>query len=134
FLLFATILAGIGDVGSAWPIARYPTFAGIAGPEIDLVEISVQSAGGETIPLNGRTLSQNVDSTRFLGLMGQVLSAEDEAQRRIRVKALWRLWVQNDPSLQQASSVRFYKVTLSAIPEQWKTNPLHRELLLEVTL
>jgi predicted DCC family thiol-disulfide oxidoreductase YuxK len=134
FLLFATILASIGDVGSSWPIARYPTFAGIAGPEIDLVEISVQSAGGETIPLNGRTLSQNIDSTRFLGLMGQVLSAKTEAQRRIRVKALWRLWMQNDPSLQQASSVRFYKVTLSAIPEQWKTNPLHRELLLELTL
>jgi len=134
FLLSANILAGIGDVGASWPIARYPTFAGISGPEIKLLEMIVQRAGGETIRLNGQPLNQNVDTTRFLGLMGQVISAETEAQRRVRSKALWRLWVRNDPTLEHAHSVRFYKVTISAIPERWKKNPLHRELLFELTL
>jgi predicted DCC family thiol-disulfide oxidoreductase YuxK len=134
FLVSANILAGIADVSASWPIAHYPTFAGIAGPEMSLVEMSVQSVGGETISLNGRPLSRNLDSTRLLGLTGQVIAAETDAQRRIRSKALWQLWVQNDPSLQHANAVRFYKVTLSAIPERRPSNPLHRELLFELTL
>jgi len=134
FLLFGNVLAGIGQVGFSWPLACYPTFAGIAGPETDLVEISVLTAAGQTIPLNGQTLGQTLDVTRFWGLMGQVLSAETDTQRRIRLKALWQLWEQNDPRLQQADSLRFYRVTLSTIPEQWRANPVHRELVLELKL
>ncbi len=66
--------------------------------------------------------------------MGQVLSAETDAQRRLRLKALWQLWEQNDPSLQQADSIQFYRSTLSTIPEQWRANPVRRELVLELKL
>ena len=66
--------------------------------------------------------------------MSVALSTTDEAQRRIRLKALWRLAAQNDLRLQQADAVRLYKVTLSVIPERWTEIPVRRELLCELKL
>jgi len=92
------------------------------------------SSTGESIPLTQQTLGHPLSTARFWGLIGVVLSATDDAQRCIRLKAFWQLWAQDNIRLQQAESLQFYKVTLSTIPERWKENPLHRELMLELKL
>lgn len=71
---------------------------------------------------------------RFSGLLRSILSTSDDAQRRIRIEALWRLWMHNDVSLQQAHAVQFYDVTLVTIPERRNENPVQRALLFELQL
>ena len=106
---------------------------GATKPEKDSLEISVLSSTGEIIPLNGRALSQKLSPERFWGLMEHILSAGTDVQRS-RIKALWQLWAQNDLSLQQAVSIRLYRVTLLTIPERLKENPVDRELQFELKL
>jgi predicted DCC family thiol-disulfide oxidoreductase YuxK len=133
-LLLGNFLFGIANIGNAWPLAAYPTFAGMAGPEADSVEITVQSATGESVPLTQQGLGSEVDPTRFWGLMSVVLSPADVQERRARLRSVWQLWARHDSRLQQAASIHLYRVTLSTIPERRRDNPLHRELLLELDL
>jgi hypothetical protein len=66
-------------------------------------------------------------------LIQHILSTDNPEQIRVRLKALWELWVQNDPSLRRAGSVRFYRVVLLPTPpEQRGINPVRRELLSEL--
>jgi predicted DCC family thiol-disulfide oxidoreductase YuxK len=134
FLLLGNFLVGIGGIGNAWPLAAYPTFAGLAGPETESVEITVQRSTGEIIPVTHQALGPGLTPERFWGLMSVVLSPADAQERRARLKAFWQLWARHDPRLQQAASVQLYRVTLSTIPGRQRENPLHRELLLELTL
>lgn len=130
-LLVANILCGVFAVGNGWPFACYPTFEWIEGPEISSLEISASDSTGESIPLQGLQLSRRFSPDRLHGLIQHILSNSEAAQVQPRLKAFWRLWAQQDADLQQAASVRFYKVTLVIVPERRMENPIHRELLFE---
>jgi hypothetical protein len=131
-LLFGNILAGIGNAHFAWPLAAYPSFGGTAMPETQSIEISVLTSTREVIPFTQQTFGRKLPTERFLGLTSAILSAKDEGERSIRLKALWRLWAENDFRLQQAAIIQLYRVTLSAVPERRRDNPTHRELLFEL--
>jgi hypothetical protein len=132
-LIVGNFFYGITNEGYSWPFACYPTFAGaMREAEAESIEISVLSSTGETIPIDEGSPSRNFSPTRWRGLVGQLLSTNDPAQRALRFKALWRVWGQSNPSLQQAATIRFYKLTLTTIPERRKENPLKRELMLEL--
>ena len=132
-LIAGSIVTGFGGIGESWPIAHYPTFAGIAGPEIKTLEIIALSSTGESVTLSQKTLGREIPVERFWGLISVVLSAKDEATRRVRLRALWKLWVRNNPQLAATELLRLYQVTLTVIPERWNENPIHRELLWEVS-
>jgi hypothetical protein len=70
-------------------------------------------------------------SERLLGLNRSVIYTKDENLREARLKAVWRLWVQNNPELRRAVAVRFYEDTIQTAPELWVNNPANRTLLLE---
>lgn len=135
FLISVNILCGICHVDSSWPFACYPTFAQIIGPktEIGSLEMSMLSSRGKAIHLDKQTLRQKFRSSSWVGLIQHILSTDNPEQMRVRLKALWELWVQNDPSLRRAGSVRFYRVVLLPTPpEQRGINPVRRELLSEL--
>ena len=137
FLLFVNILCGLGHIVSSWPFACYPTFERIVGPEtkIESLTISMLNSKGETIFLDEQTMSRQLYWTRRLGLTQHILSTDDVQLLRARLKALWKLWSQNNSSLGQANSIRFYKVILFPLPpEQQGVSPTKRELLFELKL
>ena len=130
-LIVSSIIFGVANIGFAWPLASYPTFAGITGPEIDLPQIAVVSSTGEIVPMNERSLNLKLGKERYWGLMGQILSAENVVKRRIRIKALWQLWGENEPWVKQADSIRCHRLTLLTIPERQRENPVQKNLLFE---
>lgn len=157
FLLTVNSLCGIVGIYRAWPFALYPPFAILAKTQKESLEILPLSSTGEAIPFNKQALKQKFSSDRFEGLSTSILgtdkqilkqkfssswikqltssilgSLESPAQQRTRLSALWQVTMQNDPHLQQATSIRFYKVRLWTIPERQKENPVHRELLFEL--
>jgi predicted DCC family thiol-disulfide oxidoreductase YuxK len=133
-LFVAVVLAGAWRLELGWPIACFPTFAWIAGPMVDVVEIEAVRTTGEIIPFNEREPIPELPPERFRSLMNQVLRAGSEAQRRVRLEALWSLFLQNNLDFQQADTIRFYQVTLSTVPERQQENPIDRKLLLEEQL
>jgi predicted DCC family thiol-disulfide oxidoreductase YuxK len=135
FLVLGNLFMSVGNIGYAWPLAAYPSFEGIAGPKTDSIEILVVSSTGGMIPLNAeQSIWQELQKTRFLGLVGQILSAKTDEQRRIRLMALWRLWAAGDSMVRQADAIRFYRVTVWTIPERRGENPIQRDLVFEAKL
>ncbi len=134
-LLAGETIAGLSRAVSAWPLACYPTFAVVRRkPQAAFSELSMRTAAGDTILLSRSTIGVDLESTRLLGLTGQVLTAQTEPQRRALGRALWRLWAQRNPRLRQAGWIIVHRLTLSTVPEEWHANPKRRELLFEAPL
>jgi predicted DCC family thiol-disulfide oxidoreductase YuxK len=131
-LLLGNFLFSVGNIGYSWPLAAYPTFAGMAGPEANSLEITARNSTGEIVALTPQTLGPELAPERFWGLMSVVLSPIDVQERRARLKAIWQLWARHDSRLQQVASIQLYSVTLSTLPERQRDNPLHKELLFQV--
>jgi predicted DCC family thiol-disulfide oxidoreductase YuxK len=126
-LLIANVWCGTQQQVSGWPFSCYPTFSHMTSTETTTLSIEAISQSGELIPMGGLQMT----SERLLGLNRNVIYTKDETLRETRLRAVWRLWVQNNPELRRAVAVRFYEDTIQTAPELWPNNPVHRSLLLE---
>jgi glycosyltransferase involved in cell wall biosynthesis/predicted DCC family thiol-disulfide oxidoreductase YuxK len=133
FLLAANIAAGAAQAVAAWPFACYPTFAGMTAPEARALTMVAADASGAVIGAWDGTDS-GMSSARRWGLMHKILATPDPAEQRRRLQALWRHWRQERPELQQAASVKFYRLTLLTDPDRRHENPITRELLYDLEL
>lgn len=134
-ILYVAILSAVGKIQS-WPIAVYPTFEDIDPPQVSVITMIVQGRNGqirEVSPVKEQTLSQ-MPPERLAALLGRILATEDETLRSERLRALWAVWSRDDEDLKQASIVRFYRETLSSLPEKQVDNPIDRKLLYELRL
>lgn len=122
------ILGARGSV-TAWPMASYPPFADIKGPEVESINIVARSATGEQIALDNLTPSKYMSSPRWHDMVTNVLGIRDPQERRKAFGSLWHLWAREDTDLQRATSVEFYRVTVVTIPGLENENPRKKELL-----
>ena len=120
---------------NSWPFAGYPTFEDLDKPEVSLITMSAETATG-TIEINpfAEQVGQQMPPDRLMALLGKISSVDDEAERRLRLQALWKLWSRDRPDLQRVNAVRFYRDTLSSLPEKQNDNLLQREFLYELRL
>ena len=134
-LIVVNVSYGMRQKTHGWPFACYPTFSDRkVKPESESLEIVVLNPAGQPVSFNAKNVSQALGSERWRGLLGKVLLVQDQAERRQRLRALWQLWTQQDPSLPRNGAVQFYRVLLTTIPERQHQNPLRRELLWEFRL
>ena len=133
-LVAMNVYTGIRGIVSGWPFACYPTFAPIAGGEIVSLEIVALDARGETIPTDTSSLKQSFSHQRLRGLLESVVRLPMPDGSLDRLRGVWQLYVQKDPQLGEAATVRFYRATLCTIPGEENLNPLRRELIAEIKL
>ena len=134
-LLIVNALFGMKKITQGWPFACYPAFSGIAKPTIQTLKTVPLSSTGEPISYNEQKLVKRFSVSRFFPLSQHILKSQNDPQHlQSRLKALWQWWTQNEPTLQQAVSVRFYEETLTVIPERKAENPLQQKLLFELNL
>jgi len=120
---------GAFHIESSWPFSCYPTFADlVSNPEIDTLSIVVKDENGKQIPIDTKKITKLHGHTRMRHLIVKLLSDKD----RVKLQALWDVIVANEPRVNQVASVRFYKDTISSIPERLDKAPIKRELLLEL--
>ena len=134
FILVMNILCASQGATKSWPFAAYPTFARMTQPLRSTIGIVARNQGGEDIPVQMRNVKQTFAPHRYESLIGHILRTDDPAQRRERFAALWSLAMRESTNLSNISSVRFYRLTLSTIPERWRENPLEQVLLFELKL
>lgn len=131
--LVASSYCGAQGIVRGWPFACYPRFAWNPGNEIESVEISALTPGGKVVFQDTPDLHRTLKYHAFGGQLASLLSKgkQDPSGFAERIKALWKLNVQQDPRLEKASIIRCYRVTLNTIPERRNENPIVRELIFE---
>jgi predicted DCC family thiol-disulfide oxidoreductase YuxK len=130
-LVAGNVAFGALQISNGWPFACYPTFRGIATPEVTSIEVDVPRPGGE-VPVSLESLSDKLDSDVLRGMIGNLLRVENPAERDLRLRSFWALCERLEPQLSDVERVLFYKVTLATDPELHNRNPLRRELLAEL--
>ncbi|HXM33542.1 MAG TPA: hypothetical protein VN920_00005, partial [Pyrinomonadaceae bacterium] len=131
---YGALVTAVGKVNS-WPFAGYPTFEDLDKPEVSVITMSADTPTG-TIEINpfAEQVGQQMPPARLMAMLGRISSVADEAERRLRLQALWKLWSRDSPDLQRVTAVRFYRDTLSSLPERQNDNLLQREFLYELRL
>jgi predicted DCC family thiol-disulfide oxidoreductase YuxK len=132
-LIYVTIISAVAKLQS-WPMAVYPTFEDLDKPEVSILTMTAQDASGTSsvlTPIKDQSLKQ-LTAERLMGLQNRLVSDGDEDQMRRRLKAFWQLLVQENPSLGKTATVRFYRDTVSSLPEDRDHIPLRHELLWEM--
>jgi len=127
-LVYVAILSSIGKV-QTWPIAGYPTFEDLDKPEVSVLTIDAEDQKGEVTelrPIRGTTL-KHFAPERMMGLQNRLIGITDEAERAERLQAFWQLWIREDPSFANTKIVRFYRDTMSSVPENKQL--IKRELI-----
>ncbi len=133
-LLAGNVYAGGRRIMSGWPFACYPLFDFIQRDQIDSLQVEALDPTGEVIRSSAADLEGKFSGQRFRSLLELLLQIRRPGESADRLKALWKLYVQEDPHLRKATTVRFYRVTLCTIPESQRWNPVKSELVLEMKL
>ena len=134
FLLLGNLYYGVRGLSAAWPLACYPTFSTLMVPRSSTITVAVVDGAGRERTMDDSAFRRRASVVRWRNLLGSILLTSDQTQRRVRLQALWELWVRHEPELQDVSSVRFYKIVRSTLPEQAGDAPLRKELLWEAKL
>lgn len=132
-LLMGCCYAGSLGIVRGWPFACYPRFAWNPGTEVQSVEVSALTPAGQVLFQDTPDLHRTLPYHAFGGQLAVLISTREQDPGRFveRIKALWKLNVQQDSRLEKASIVRCYLVTLNTIPERRNENPARREFIFE---
>jgi predicted DCC family thiol-disulfide oxidoreductase YuxK len=133
-LVAANVYTGARGIVSGWPFSCYPTFSPMAGEEIISLEIVALDARGEIIPTDTSSLRESFSHQRLRGLLESVATLPMPGGSLDRLRGVWQLYVQKDPQLSAAATVRFYRVTVRTVPGEQHLNPLRSELIAEIKL
>jgi predicted DCC family thiol-disulfide oxidoreductase YuxK len=131
-ITYAAVLTAVGKIYT-WPISGYPTFEDIDKPEVDVLMIAVEKQDGsitQISPLRHESLGE-LPPERLMGMLNHLLAVENETERRARLQSFWTLWAQENPTLRTAVDVKFYRDTLSSLPENQGNNLIRRKLVYE---
>jgi len=60
------------------------------------------------------------------------LGIANDHQRGARLEAFWKLWLRENPTFNDVTAVKFYRDTLSSLPEDRNHSPIRRELIAEL--
>ena len=65
------------------------------------------------------------------GLIARIFNLKDSEAREKKFMALWGVFVQLDPQLKNAKTVRFYFCENYTNPSKWHLNPVNKTLAFE---
>ncbi|MEH2071731.1 MAG: DCC1-like thiol-disulfide oxidoreductase family protein [Nostoc sp.] len=137
-LLIGNILLGLIQKRWAWPLACYPTFSEIIGPQVETIQIVPLNAAGAPFNLELKDFKQKMGPTKFKALVDDIFASKEKKKDVIsqeqRVSSLWQLISDNHPNLPQAKSVQFFKNTLWNDPQKLSENPIDSSLIYELKL
>jgi hypothetical protein len=129
-IIAANVWYGVRKNHFAWPFACYPIFDRIPPDTLKVLTIEAYDKDGKPIGL--AAVERRVSAEQHPTTNHAVPYTRSKARQDRWLEALWRCYVQKDPSLAEASPVRFYEDTVNIFPEHQRENPVKRKLLLEL--
>ena len=135
-LLAGAVATGTRLLEVLWPVMLYPTFASVEGTtRVQMAVRAVDAAGRERdvdVQKLNAALPERFEPTRLYGLADRMISDPDPPRAQ-RLRALWFVLAPADPTLRDATAIRFYRETVSVVPAHRHESPLERELVLELS-
>jgi hypothetical protein len=137
----AILVAGAVGTGTrlvplSWPFTVYPTFASIAQTTRPELTVMVVDGAGTERAIDLRAANararEGFQWDRLRKVIDSILGVRDPAAQETRLRALWALMTDADPSLRDAAVVRFYRDENATDPERRPENPLSRTPILEL--
>ncbi len=127
-LLALAVLQGARGHTQAWPVACYPTFAGIVGDTLPDILIEAEAPSGERLRFTGRELVPRSQAEwgrvfRISGAYGDAPALTALPEHAI--SAALRAGV----TLGRGRTVRVYRAQYATAPELWNSAPLSSTLL-----
>lgn len=137
-LIIGNSLLGLSGRTGAWPLACYPTFSEILGPQVESLEVVPVSATGTLLSFDLKDFKKKMGPVKFNSLARNIFYPTKKTKTAIEkeqlVSSLWETISRNYPTLQQVKSVQFYNATLWNDPEKRSENPVARSLIYELKL
>jgi hypothetical protein len=132
-LLALTILQGLRGQTQAWPVACYPTFAGVIGDTLPDLLVEAESPAGARVRFTGRERGPRTQAEwgRVFRISGAYGEPPDKSSlREHALAAAERAGVQ----LMPGSTLRVYRADYATAPELWNTAPRSTTLLSQFRL
>jgi hypothetical protein len=134
-LLAGAVATGTRLLEVLWPVMLYPTFASVEGTtRVQMAVRAVDATGAERcvdLQRLNAALPERFEPTRLYGLTDRMISDPDPLRAQ-KLRALWTVLAFADPTLRDATAIRFYRETVSVIPAHRHESPLERELVLQL--
>jgi vitamin K-dependent gamma-carboxylase-like protein len=134
-LLAGVVATGTRLVQILWPFMLYPTFASVEGTTRVQLTVRAVDATGRERDVDLRRLNdvlpERFEPARLYGLVDRMIG-DPEPERSQKLRALWTVLAPGDPTLRTASGIRFYRETVSVVPDRRHEAPLERELVLQL--
>jgi hypothetical protein len=130
-LVLTAALAGFTLVDS-WPVAVYPTFAGMAEPHAWTVTMEGRTGEGRIVsmrPWRSTALRARYGNSRVGGLVSQVAWTQDPERRSRKAVALAAIAIGHEPALAGVHELQIYRELVAVDPSRWEAPPIRREYL-----
>lgn len=130
-LVGAALVSGMLLIDS-WPVAVYPTFAGVAEPRawtLTFEAVSPEGKAAEVRPWRSTALRARFGNSRVAGFVSQTVWARETQTRRSKAEALLRVASEDEPVLRHADIIRVYRDLVEVDPARWRDEPIRRELI-----
>lgn len=128
-LLVLTSAAGATGFTRAWPIASYPTFAGLLEGEVSTLTVEISPPSGEDVRLDAAGLREVLSEEKAAGMLRPLLSSSPSQSRAVAlIEALRQAGTEVPPG----SVVRLHRERAVLGPEG--STPVQGELLLELAV
>lgn len=133
-IIFLQMFTGISHCREAWPISCYPTFRKLQGPMKDVIEVQLLTSNGETVyrGILGQKPQKHSKTIRMM--MDKILAVKDPESKneklRLFLSIVYPIYTKDEPML----LAKIYKSKVGLFPEEWKKEPVKRELIYEIQL
>lgn len=117
-----------------WPVAVYPTFAGVPQPRAFVLTFSIADEHGglsEIRPLRDDQFRCTFGPSRAEGLVHQVVWQQDPERREAKARALVNVTAGVIASVRHARRVVVRRDLVSVVPGAWNDSPLRRDVIAE---
>jgi len=132
--LGANCFFAVIHIHAAWPFAVFPTFEVVhRHNNIWDIEIEMLDPAGKSTRFDNQQAKKALRSSIWFKIYTEAFAEPDEAQRRDRLAAIWKLLATKglvDPT--QWDRVRIYRLKMDVFEDRNTQVPLQRELLLEI--
>jgi len=136
-LILVNIYCGFGQPGGihSWPFSAFPPFAVVLRqPYKASMNMVLLDKNEKEIKFDQEKLSKEFGSSRYWGLIGNILAERNSETMAERIVALLQISAQSEPKIKNARTIKIYRHIYSTLPEHRGFDPVQRQVILSIDM